>query len=158
MHVPGWYPDPSVPGQERWWGGQSFTAHVRPSPAGAPAAAPAATAVAAMPTAPPVCTNLAPAPLTWSADHAQRLSDVPTDLASGRNPRATAALVLGILSVFGFWIGAILGIVLGVQGLSRAGAYAAAGHPAFGRTKSVWALVLSGVGVLVSVAIIAAAL
>lgn len=31
MHPPGWYPDPQVPGQRRWWDGHQWTAHVGPA-------------------------------------------------------------------------------------------------------------------------------
>ncbi|WNO75595.1 DUF2510 domain-containing protein [Streptomyces sp. AM8-1-1] len=34
----GWYPDPSVPGTERWWDGTAWTAHTRAVQAQAPAA------------------------------------------------------------------------------------------------------------------------
>lgn len=35
----GWYPDPNVPGSERWWDGAAWTAHTRPVQAHAPAQA-----------------------------------------------------------------------------------------------------------------------
>jgi len=29
---PAWYPDPTQPGQVRWWDGATWTNHVRPAP------------------------------------------------------------------------------------------------------------------------------
>jgi len=34
---PGWYADPTVPGQLRWWDGQQWSPHVSPAPPPAPA-------------------------------------------------------------------------------------------------------------------------
>jgi Domain of unknown function (DUF4190)/Protein of unknown function (DUF2510) len=34
MTAPGWYPDPRVPGQRRWWSGREWTGFVAPSPGG----------------------------------------------------------------------------------------------------------------------------
>lgn|GEM_PF-6823781 len=43
----GWFPDPQVPGQLRYWNGSSWTAHVAPAVATPPAAAPPAPAAPA---------------------------------------------------------------------------------------------------------------
>jgi uncharacterized RDD family membrane protein YckC len=36
----GWYPDPSVPGQQRYWDGNAWTEHTTPDPSAAPTAPP----------------------------------------------------------------------------------------------------------------------
>jgi uncharacterized RDD family membrane protein YckC len=36
----GWYPDPSVPGQQRYWDGSAWTEHTTPDPSAAPTAPP----------------------------------------------------------------------------------------------------------------------
>jgi|GEM_PF-1928512 len=180
MHVPGWYPDPAVPGQERWWGGQSFTDHVRPVeplPVLAPVApaapaAPEKTAFAGLPQAPPLAPPPAAGreprygerPLTPSAPPTgsffpdlQRQSDIRMDLADGKNSHATLGLVFAILSLFGLSLGWILGIVFGTLGLTRARRYADAGYPAIGRTKSIWTLALSAAGIAVTILLVVVA-
>lgn len=136
MYPPGWYQDAVVPGQERWWDGTTFTAHIRPP--GAP------------PFAPPVKTH------SWGNDLMRstvsaRQRDIRVDLASGKNAHATVALVSSLLSLLGWPIACVAGFVFGILGLRRAGQYAAAGHPPRGRVMSVWALVLSVVGTAVTV-------
>ena len=41
MSAPGWYPDPTVPGQQRWWDGTRWSEHVGPAPATRPEPPPA---------------------------------------------------------------------------------------------------------------------
>jgi uncharacterized RDD family membrane protein YckC len=36
----GWYPDPSIPGQQRYWDGNAWTEHTTPDPSAAPTAPP----------------------------------------------------------------------------------------------------------------------
>lgn len=152
MRPPGWYQDADVPGQERWWDGESFTAHTRPP--------------AALPKAPPLrmdaegrvagqAATRRPAPSGHST-LAGRQRDAGADLASGKNTHATVAFVSGLLSLLGWPIACISGFVFGVLGLRRAGQYVAGGHPPLGRAMSIWALVLSGVGTAVTVVAILA--
>jgi hypothetical protein len=137
MHPPGWYPDPAVHGQERWWGGQAFTEHVRPTPGPVP-----------------LTPSVAP---TGMLSDVMRQADIRADLASGKNSHASMAFVFALLSVVGFGLGWVIGIVFGILGLRRAREYAAAGYPAIGRSKSVWALALSVVGIVVTVALVVSA-
>lgn len=169
MHRPAWHPDPTTPGQERWWDGQSFTEHVRPaatpvaaavpgtawSPAG-PADAPAYRYASSVPTypAPGNATGAAPlhptaAPRGMFADVA-RQADIRADLASGKNSHANLGFIFALLSVVGVALGWVIGIIFGILGLRRARKYAEAGYPAIGRRKAIWALALSGVGIAVT--------
>jgi uncharacterized protein len=36
VSTPGWYPDPTVPGQQRWWDGQRWSEHIAPGGTPAP--------------------------------------------------------------------------------------------------------------------------
>lgn len=169
MHPPAWYPDPTTPGQERWWDGRTFTEHVRPAAApvavgvpnaawsqGGPGAAPVYGYAASVPVYPAPGYAAGPAPLRPTqaprglfAD-VQRQADIRADLASGKNSHANLGFIFALLSVVGFALGWIIGIVFGILGLRRARQYADAGYPAIGRTKAIWALALSGVGIAVT--------
>jgi hypothetical protein len=67
-----------------------------------------------------------------------------------RNTRATAGLVLGIVAMVVDPLGvpAILGIIFSGLGLSRAGELQRVGYGPVGRTRAVWGLVLSILGLL----------
>ncbi len=60
----GWHPDPTVPGQLRYWDGSQWTAHVQAAPSAAPVAPPAPQAPAAPPAppAPPAAPMTPPPP------------------------------------------------------------------------------------------------
>lgn len=67
-----------------------------------------------------------------------------------RNPKATAGMVLGIVSMVinPLGIPAIVGIVLSGLGLAGAGTLQRHGYPPVGRTKATWGMVLSILGLL----------
>lgn len=147
MQQPGWYADVQVPGQDRWWDGTAFTDAVRmtPAPAVATAVRPVRAQRVASLTEPPI-ERLAGRPPLLARQRDPRL-----DLAAGRNAHATVALCCGLLSLLGWLIPALLGLVFGVMGLRRASLYVAAGHPPIGRSTALWGLVLSVIGVAVTV-------
>lgn len=149
MHPPGWYPDPATPGHERWWDGSSFTEELRATHVLAPPPPPP---LPAYPAGAHAREASAPrAPRVARAGLLARQRDASADLASGKNTHATVALVCSLISLLGWAFGSIAGIVFGILGLRRARQYAAAGFPALGRTKSIWALGLSAVGSVVTV-------
>lgn len=156
----GWYPDPSTPGQERWWDSAAWTSDVKPFPQ-PPLAEPefggqvfSPSSVTA--TVPPTQRT---APVSrWQGTDAGRLADAGADLASGKNTPATAGLTFGIISLFGGPIASILGLVFSIKGLARSKNYAPAGSDGIGHTKSIWGIVLSSVGIVVWVGIAIAAL
>ncbi|MFS0700601.1 DUF2510 domain-containing protein [Cellulomonas sp. 179-A 4D5 NHS] len=65
-----------------------------------------------------------------------------------KNTRATAGLVLGVLSLLvnSFLVTSIAAIVLSAQGLVRAGQLTAAGYAPVGRTAAIAGLVLAVIG------------
>ena len=103
----GWHPDPSAPGQLRWWDGQTWTDHRAPLPA----------QVVVRPTSPKAlvalvlgilsvvaCTFLTGIPavlLGWMARREIARSDGRLD----GSPAATVGMVLGL-------VGTVLGVVL----------------------------------------------
>ena len=85
----GWYADPNQPGQQRYWDGAAWTAHI------APAAAP-----------PPAPGYGAPG---WAPPY---VAQPPKT-----NGMAVASLVLGILWLY--WLGSILALVFGYVARSQ---------------------------------------
>ena len=148
MQPPGWYPDTTTTGHERWWDGSAFTGEVRTTHVHASPPPP----LPAYPAGAHAREASAPrAPRAARAGLLARQRDMKADLASGKNTHATVALVCSLISLLGWAFGSIAGIVFGILGLRRARQYAAAGFPALGRTKSIWALGLSTVGSVVTV-------
>lgn len=69
-----------------------------------------------------------------------------------KNSLATASLVLGIVSLFAslLFVPAVVGVVLGIVGLQRAGRTT----PPVGKGKAITGIVLSGVGLLVGIGLV----
>ncbi len=127
--VPGWYPDPAGSALQRWWDGTAWTATTQPDPAD-------------------LYVGAYPA-LSYPPDQYPAAGPAGP-VAVIRNTQATAGLVLGIVAmvVDPLGIPAILGIVFSGLGLSRAGQLQRFGYAPVGRTKAVWGLVLSILGLL----------
>ncbi len=113
--APGWYPDPTGEGAQRWWDGTAWSASTRAHPVPTGPAAPMAYPVPVL-----------------------------------KNTPATAGLTLGIIAMFldPFAIPALLGIIFSGIGLNRANTLSQHGYGPVGRTKAVWGLVLSILGML----------
>ncbi|MFI2754115.1 hypothetical protein ACGIF2_11835 [Cellulomonas sp. P22] len=72
-----------------------------------------------------------------------------------RNPRATAGLALGIASLIvnPVLLTSIIGIVVSALGLSRATRMTEVGYAPVGRSKAIWGLGLSILGLVSSLAL-----
>jgi uncharacterized RDD family membrane protein YckC len=113
----GWYPDPSVPGQQRYWDGNAWTEHTTPDPSAAPTAPPMPPAGGyAPPTGgygapgaygPPMGGYGAPTQVGYGYTHA------PGAVMAGFWSRFGAALVDGIL------IGIVVSIVAAILGIEQ---------------------------------------
>ncbi len=145
--VPGWYPDPAGSTLQRWWDGTAWTATTQPDPAdrytgpGTAAAYPASQYPAAAYAATP----------SSAGQYGTYPAAAPAaSVAVIKNTQATAGLVLGIVAMVVDPLGvpAILGIIFSGLGLSRAGQLQRFGYAPVGRTKAVWGLVLSILGLL----------
>lgn len=105
---PGWYPDPLEPQRQRWWDGYCWH-----DPA----------------TFPPNSAGYGPSAQPWGALSSQPVIVVDGAALASANQRATASLVLGIVSVVTFWMplvsllsslgGGIVAIVLARQASTR---------------------------------------
>ena len=168
---PGWYADAHVADQARWWDGTAWTSDVRdiaPGPARgaapAPSASPAAPAWVAIASAAPAPlvpeypaqmypAQTYPAPAPWERTEPYRGENGAPTPDPARNTPATIGLTAAIVSVFGVPISCLLGLVFAIIGLVRAQRSARAGLGAVGRSKAIWAVALSCVGVVVSIAL-----
>lgn len=133
-----WYPDPEVPGQQRYWDGAQWTDHRAPLETAQPQQA----AVAPQPGAQPQWDGTA---VAGSATPAKT------------NGLAVAALVIAILSFFAAFLaigalGGILAVVLGIIALRQVNA--SAGTQA-GRGIAIGGIAVGGVSILVGVVVFA---
>jgi len=128
----GWYPDPIVAQQQRYWSGSEWTNHV------APLRGPLSVTVAPMAQAPVPATGADPTdPVHWL-------------LPTGRSWESIAAGYVGLFSIVVVILGPIA-IVLGILGLRRAhqGKGHGRGRSIFGIVAGVWGTVLT-LAILVS--------
>ncbi|CAN5224034.1 hypothetical protein BH09ACT5_BH09ACT5_16950 [soil metagenome] len=106
---PGWYPAPDGAPGERWWNGAFWSESVRGGTA-APPPAPAVVYSSGNPAPQRPEPYAAPAPPTAPG----------VAVNAGRSGVAVAALVLGMLSTFGFSILGPIAVVLSLVGIARA--------------------------------------
>jgi len=166
--APGWYADPEVPEQVRWWDGAVWTTNVAPNPTLPEAFSVPENAAASEMTTPAEFTDASvpvedPAPLpSRRSQRGQGETDVPvapaaapsslynlrpsTYATQNRNTVATVSLVFGLVSLIInpvlLYLGGVVAIVLGAIGIARANAFARASDPPTGRTKAIVGLIL----------------
>lgn len=136
--APGWYPHPALIGSELYWDGSAWTDRSRPAvpPAQAGSVPVYGTPAGGGPSR--------PAPAAYGTDPGSNPYAVPARTgAAGRNPMATASLVLGILSLVVniLLVPSILAIVFGLRGR-------AASAVAGGRGLATAGLVMGIVGIV----------
>jgi hypothetical protein len=88
----GWFSDPNVPGQLRWWDGTQWTEHVAPDPAAAPAPAPAPAAAPAPEPQPAVVAVAQPAAVAAPAAPTPDEALATTMASQGVVPTASASM------------------------------------------------------------------
>lgn len=147
----GWYQNPEDASQTRWWDGGNWTQHI--TPVAAPVSVPA-----------PAPTPFVPATPAPFATQAQEVTlsgpgynpyNPARDLAAQKNTAATTGLILAIISLFvnPLMLVGIGGLVWGIVGLSRASKWAEQGYEAIGKNKAIWAIVVSSVGTVLTIAL-----
>jgi hypothetical protein len=105
---PGWYPDPDGTPGERWWNGSGWSDSRR---GGTPVAAVASVAATTSPRPDPYAT---PAPAVSAP-----MRNIFT-IDARQNRMSVAALVTGLIGLFGFSVLGPVAIVFGLIGISRA--------------------------------------
>ena len=141
-----WYPDPEVPGQQRYWDGAQWTEHRAPGAGEGPgdAGATASPDPSAGSTPQEPAWSQAPwsAAPEWGQPGHQPQSYQPS--SSGRtNGMAIAALVLSILWLFG--IGSIAAVILGLVALRQ---IKAANGAQGGKGLAIAGTVIGGLGII----------
>ena len=135
-----WYPDPEVPGQQRYWDGTRWTEHRAPMGEQQPAAAaPAGEATAPQP--------------AWDTT----AQSAPTVTPTKTNGLAIASLVIAILSFVAAFvaIGAISGAVAVVLGVIALRQVKNSAGTQTGRGVAIGGIALGGVAILLGIVVFA---
>lgn len=127
LPIAGWYPDPELAGQDRWWDGTAWSTHRRPTAAALPTPV---LPTHVLPAAAP------PAPVLPAAGPSAPWPAVPS-VPAAPAPSNTPALVGFILALTGlllpFVINSLAGGIVATIGLTRSRRLAAASGVATGR-------------------------
>ena len=168
-----WYPDPEVPGQQRYWDGTQWTEHRAPG-AGAEASQPT---TSAQPTQAPTQDGGSTAPQwgqpqagqqppgqpqgqqAWGGTPAQQTwgqQGYAQPAAGGTNGMAIASLVVAIVSFFLAFIvigalGGVVAVVLGIVAMKRV---KESGGTQGGRGLAISGIVVGGLSILIGVALL----
>ena len=135
---PGWYPSPDGTPGERWWNGSSWSDSRRGGPAVAPPAPlpPVPTVVYGADNPAPQRPNPYASPVPPAAPRTAFLVSAP------QTRMAVAALVTGVIGLFGFPVLGPVGVILGLVSLAKVRQLRAQGAP----TGS--AAALAGIGIV----------
>ena len=134
---PGWYASPDGTPGERWWNGSGWSDSRRGGPAAAPPAP-----LPPVPTVVYSAENPAPQRPNPYATTVPTAAPTPAfTVAAPQNRMALAALVTGVIGLFGFSVLGPVGVILGLVSLSKVRQLKAQGAP----TGSAAALAAVGV-------------
>lgn len=172
----GWYPDPRGSEKSRWWDGHAWSDHVRAAPTTVPAVpapeassrrdlraesadapAPASGWAAGFTSPAPAAPEAGTGPTPWQRTEAHRVGDAFADQRAGTNSPAQMGLVFGIVSILfnPLLLVGITSFILSLKGLARARKWESEGSAPVGRKKAVWGLVLSPIGTVIALIVIA---
>lgn len=126
--APGWYADPMVRGQDRWWDGTTWTPSTRPD------------------------VEVGDEPESEEAELEAQFGPQPT-----QNWLAWTSIALAVASLLlnPFLLTSLGAIVVGILGVLRARSYLARGHLPVGLRESYWGIGIGVVGAIIGTWVIA---
>jgi hypothetical protein len=140
-----WYPDPEVPGQQRYWDGTQWTEHRAPGVGAQPQGAAWGAASD---------TQVQGGQPAWGQQPQQAWGQQAQPASGSTNGLAITSLVVAILSFFLAFVaigglGGVVAVVLGVMGLRR---IRESNGAQGGRGLAISGIVVGGVSVLIAIA------